>query len=410
MTAVPASMSSFDSRPLGRLFWKEYRQQRPLWIAVLVFGMALQLIVRVVMGALGRDMPAHELIEVVWSIPLCLSVFYMIGSSAMLFALEREERTSDWLVGLAAPPSWTLLAKYGFAIVSTLSLCTVMWLWALVLTVGHPVPLYELGPAYQSAGTKLVLMGVFFGMVFLGFLAWGARGSLTSRRVIEAVPVALVWWIMIVCVPMAAFALLVSGPMNSPRYDRLIEVGLGVAFLGVGVADVWLGWRWCRGKYVDARFLEDLNEWLSARLRWRKVRASRIPVRVEYEFSGWRTWQRLVWQERHRELLHTGLLAIVCAVGVLLPLFSLGQRESITFAIIVLIVPLPVAMGVLGFRFDTAGQQLRFLANRGSSPLAIWLAKQVVWLPRAFWIPAVAWGVACLADRKSTRLNSSHSS
>jgi len=208
--------------------------------------------------------------------------------------------------------------------------------------------------------------------------------------------VALVWWIMIVCVPMAVFALL--GPMNSPQYDRLIEVGLGVAFLGVGVADVWLGWRWCRGKYVDAKFLEDLNEWLSARLRWRKVRASRIPVRVEYEFTGWRTWQRLVWQERHRESLHTGLLAIACAVGVLLALYSLAQRDSITFAIIGLVVPLPVAMGVLGLRFDTAGQQLRFLANRGSSPLAIWLAKQVVWLPRAFWIPAVAWGVACLAE------------
>ena len=392
MTAAPASPSSFDARPLGRLYWKEYRQQRSLWLVTLTMGMVVQLVLRLVLPS-GR-----EVVEVVFGVPLFLSVFYLIGSSAMLFALEREERTSDWLVSLATPPGWTLLAKYGFVFVSTLTLCAVMLLWALVLTAGHPIPLFELGSAHQSAGTKLIGIGLFFGIVFLFFLAWGTLGSLTSRRVIEAVPVALVWWIMIVCVPMAVFALLMSGPMNSPQYDRLIEVGLGIAFLGVVTADVWLGWRWCRGKYVDAGFLDDLNEWLSARLRRRKVRASRIPTRVEYEFSGWRTWQRLVWQERHRESLHIGLLAIVCAVGVLLALFSLAQRDSFTFAIIGLIVPLPVAMGVLGFRFDTAGQQLRFLANRGSSPLAIWLAKQVVWLPRAFWIPAVAWGVACAAE------------
>ena len=127
-------------------------------------------------------------------------------------------------------------------------------------------------------------------------------------------------------------------------------------------------------------------------------RVSRVLARVESEFSGWRVWQRLVWQERHRESLHRLLLAVVCAVAVMLPLFSLFQRDSITFAIIGLIAILPVSMGVLGFRFDVQGQQLRFLANRGVSPLAIWLAKHAVWLPRACWIPVVCWGVAWLAE------------
>ena len=393
MTAAPAIARSLDARPLGRLFWKEYRQQRTLWLTMLAVGMVVQLVLRLVLPS-GR-----EVVEVVFGVSLFLSVFYLIGSSAMLFALEREERTSDWLVSLAAPPGWTLLAKYGFAIVSTLALCVVMLLWALVLTIGQPLPLDVFGAtAHDPVGWLLFVAGLTFGTVLLYFLAWGTLGSLTSRRVVEAVPVALVWWIFIVCVPMGVFAFVVGGQINSPRYDHVMQLGLGVALLGVVAADVWLGWRWCQGKYVDAQFLEDLNEWLSVRLRWRRVRASRIPARVESEFSGWRTWRRLVWQERHRESLHTGLLAIVCAVGVLLTLFSLAQRDSITLAIIGLIVPLPVAMGVLGFRFDTAGQQMRFLAHRGSSPVEIWLAKQVVWLPRAFWIPVVAWGVACAAE------------
>ncbi len=399
MTAAPVIARSLDARPLGRLFWKEYRQQRSLWLVTLAMGMVVQLAFRVL---LGSSLFERELMQLVWGVPLFMCVFYLIGSSAMLFALEREERTSDWLVSLATPPGWTLLAKYGFALVSMLALGAVMVLWALVLTAGHPIPLFEpvfeLGPEHQSTGMKLVGIGLFLGLVFLGVLAWGTLGSLTSRRVIEAVPVALVWWIMIVCVPMAVFAFLLNNQLNSTTKDRLIEVGLGIAFLGVVAADVWLGRRWCQGRYVDARFLDDFNEWASARLKRRKARASRIPARVEYEFSGWRTWQRLVWQERQRESLHTGLLVIVCAIGVLLALFSLADQGEITFAVIPFVVALPCAMGVLGFRFDAGAQQLRFLANRGASPTMIWLAKHAVWLPRAFWIPTVCWTVAWLAE------------
>ncbi|MEK6260474.1 MAG: hypothetical protein AABP62_17790 [Planctomycetota bacterium] len=406
MTAALAIARSLDTRPLGRLFWKEYRQQRTLWLTLLALGLVGQLVLRLVLPF------EREAVGVLFGVPLSMSVFYLIGSSAMLFALEREERTSDWLCSLAAPPGWTLLAKYGFVSVSTLALCAVMLLWTLVLTLGHPIPLfeppYELGPEHQSTGTKFVGIGLFLGIVFLGFLAWGVLGSLTSRRVVTAVPAGFVWWIATFLVPF--WIVLSFGPRAyAPGGRETVEgIGFGAGFLVAALLNVWLGWRWCLGKYIDAQFLDgfkelvsdDYKELFSVRLGWRKVTASRIPTRVEYEFTGWRTWQRLVWQERHRESLHLGLLAIVCSVGVLLALFRFGPNpsDSITFAVIGLIVPLPVAMGVLGFRFDAAGQQLRFLANRGSSPLAIWLAKQVVWLPRAFWIPAVAWGVACLAE------------
>ncbi len=398
MTTVPATaaQSSIDFRPFGRMFWKEYRQQRALWLAILTLGLIGQLVLRWVLP-IGR-----EAVEVLFSVPLSMPVFYLIGSSAMLFALEREERTSDWLVSLAAPPKWTLLAKCGFTFVSTPVMCIALLLWAMVLTLGERLPLDDWGTPEVFVWWRCLAVALWFGAVLLFFFAWGTLGSLTGRRVVEAVPLALVWWIAIVCLPMAALAMYASWfdpySWNSPKYDHVFEVGLGIALFGVVIADVWLGWNWCRGRYVDAQIIDDLNERLTARLRWRKERVSRVPACVESEFSGWRVWQRLVWQERHRESLHRGLLAIICAVGVLLPLYSRLQRESITFAIAGLIAILPVSMGVLGLRFDVQGQQLRFLANRGVSPLAIWLAKQAVWLPRAFGIPAVCWGVAWLAE------------
>jgi|GEM_PF-2553641 len=407
MTTAPAtaSQSSLDVRPFGRMFWKEYRQQRTLWVGVLVSGICLQLIARIVMSVTPfPEIQSSQAILFLYIIPLYLVPFFLIASTAMLFALEREERTSDWLLNLAAPPWPTLLAKSGCAIAGAVSLLLVMWLWAALLSVGSG---FELKSS-MNTGASLVwaavgMLGVL-SLVGAGFLLWGTLGSLTSRRVVTAVPTALVWWMAIYLVPMVTVIYL-----SWLRYGRMphVEIYLqslfpgfvAVCFLGTAALNVCLGLRWCRGQYFDASWLEELNDRLTAMLPWKRGRSSRVPVAIESEHSGWRTWQRLVWQERHRESLHTGLLVIVCATSLLLALYSLADGDgAITFAVIPLIVALPLVMGVLGFRFDAGGQQLRFLANRGTSSTMIWLAKQVVWLPRACWIPAVCWAVACLAE------------
>lgn len=54
---------------------------------------------------------------------------------------------------------------------------------------------------------------------------------------------------------------------------------------------------------------------------------------------------------------------------------------------------------MMGFESDVELQQLRFLCNRGISPAAVWLAKQVVWMPRAFWIISVLFGVSLFFER-----------
>jgi ABC-type transport system involved in multi-copper enzyme maturation permease subunit len=399
MTTVPATptsaSSSFDFRPFGRMFWKEYRQQRTLWTAVLVFGVSMQLIVRIAISLspiseINAGTFAPQAITALYIIPCYLVPFFLIASTSMLFALEREERTSDWLLNLAAPPWQTLLAKYGSAIAEAVSLLVVMWLWAAVLSVGSGFEFRPLVPTHTSlvwAAVQTLSALLLFGA---GFLLWGTLGSLTSRRVVTAVPSAIVWWLVIYLVPMvtAMYLYWFRYGRISLEVERYLEsyypTFVAVCFLGTASLNIYLGLRWCRGQYLDASWLEVLNERLTAMLPWRRGRSSRVPVGSESEHSGWRTWQRLVWQERNRESLHTGLLVIVCATSVLLALYSVADGDgSITFAVIPLISALPLVMGVLGFRFDAAGQQSRFLANRGTSPMAIWLAKHVVWLPRA---------------------------
>lgn len=382
--------------PLSRLLWKEYRQQRMLWLAVLAAGMVVQLVLRVLLPA------DSELVKVLWAAPLVIALFYLPGSAAMLFALEREERTSDWLLSLAPPSWWTLLAKYGYVAVSTLALVLSAWLWAVLLTLWLPHPSFdELFPTANlseaSVVWRLMAFGVTWGLTALGILAWGALGSLTSRRVVVAVPVGLVWWMFMMLVPLSVIATVFGNQLGRWR-SELESAVIWFGFVAVLAADVWLGWRWCLGRYLDAQWLDDWNERLHARLWWRGERVSRIPAVAESEYSGWRIWRRLTWQERRRESFHSGLLWIGCGVGVFLALYSGVRGDSITVGMLPLVVPLPLAMGLLGFRFDAAGQQLRFLAQRGTSPALIWLAKHAVWLPRAFWIPAVVFTVAMLAE------------
>ncbi len=410
MTTAPAtaSQSSFDFRPLGRMFWKEYRQQRTLWVGVLVSGICLQLIARILMSVTPfTEMQPSVAILFLYIIPLYLVPFFLIASTAMLFALEREERTSDWLLNLSAPPWPTLLAKSGCAIAGAVSLLLVMWLWAAVLSVGSGFEFQ--GLVHTGPSLVWITLGMLgtFSLVGAGFLLWGTLGSLTSRRVVTAVPAAIVWWLAIYAVPITTYLHLywlrygrhAFNGYPAGEADRLHLCYVTACLLLTAGLNIHLGLRWCRGQYLDASWLEGLNDRLTAMLPWNRGRSSRVPVAVENEHSGWRTWQRLVWQERHRESLHTGLLVIVCATSVLLTMYSLADGDgAITFAVIPLIVALPLVMGVLGFRFDAGGQQLRFLANRGTSPTMIWLAKHVVWLPRACWIPTVCWAVACLAE------------
>lgn len=379
--------SSQSFAPMSRLLWKEYRAQRAFWGAMFLFGIAPQLLFRIFLGN------SPDGIAAIWSMVGIAPCLFAIGSVAILFAGEREERTSDWLVQLSVPPLWMLLAKWGFVLIASLVL-TLMLMIASVILVWNVPTLRPDVHAWEPIAFSL--------WIFAGLFLWGVLGSLLSRRVVTAVPAMAFWWLMTMIVPVIWLPWLFGITFMHRWHQRTQEILMVLAYVAVGGIDVWLGWRWCLGKYLDAQFLDDLSSKLTAyqnRLWGRTVATSRVPARLESDNAWSREWQRLTWQERHREAYHRSLLYVGCVVGPLLAVLSVVQGVDLIPGIFPLVIAMPLAMGVLGFRYDGEGQPLRFLASRGISARTLWLAKHAVWLPRAIWIPSVIWLVALATEQ-----------
>ena len=208
-------------------------------------------------------------------------------------------------------------------------------------------------------------------------------------------------WTLLIWLPMIAiYTMFNLWNSNGSELDNRLSMSLfSLSTLLAIIADGVLGWRWCQGKYVDGTVVEDfckrLEGWFGERTGVVR-RSARVPKHAEYDQPWRRTWQRLVWQERHRESIHLALLVACCAIGAILIIADSMGNYGLAFLVILLCAAIPAAMGVLAFESDDDHQQLRFLASRGVSPISLWLAKQVVWLPRAFWITSVVFFVSLI--------------
>eukprot|EP00456_Euglypha_rotunda_P077360 TRINITY_DN729_c1_g1_i5.p1 TRINITY_DN729_c1_g1~~TRINITY_DN729_c1_g1_i5.p1 ORF type:complete len:989 (-),score=157.06 TRINITY_DN729_c1_g1_i5:1559-4525(-) len=374
--------SSHAVAPLSRLLWKEYRTQRSLWLVMLALGAVPQILMRF---SIGEPAPRAAL---VWVLVGVLPFLFVIGSTAILFAGEREERTVDWLMNLAAPPQWTLLAKWMFVLLATVSLATTLAISALLLVWSGPFAVDSAQGAYQRSADDGVVFRMMF--VFVGIFLWGALGSLVSRRVVTAVAAAGIWWVVTFLVPCIWFPGLLGFKPNLPGYSLVQERVAVLSFVAMAIANLGLGWLWCQGRYLDATVLDEVNLRVAETLsRWRGRTATkmRLPKGVEADSPWRREWQRLIWQERCRDRNHRNLLYSGYAICFVLGIMGYRYLNDFIPTVILLIVVLPMTMGILGFRYDGEGHPLRFLSNRGVEARILWLAKHAVWLPRAIWIP-----------------------
>ena len=363
----------------GRIFWKEYRSQRTLWLSCLLIEIAY-LVLRLVL-----IINPSEAAWILSDSPAAFSVLFAIGCGAVLFAGEREARGSDWLLSLSISPVATVCAKFAFAIIATVAIQLIAALpIAIVLKVFFQI----------EFGSHTAMSLVPFGLMVL---CWSILGSLLSRRVFTSLGAMVLGVIVTFYIPLilaiSLMYLFLRRELDSghPISNTIFFVFIVCLTLVVIWIDVQLGMRWCQGKYVDGsiieRFLVMIEQWLRDRTG-RVAKADRIPNRPEFDQPWRRTWQRLIWQERHRESLPLQIAVIGCVLGSMMVLSDvIGQFGSIFF-VFAICLALPTLMGMLTFESDTEGSQLRFLANRGLPEVSVWFAKQAVWLPRAFWITA----------------------
>ena len=354
--------------------WKEYRTQRSIWIVTFVIGILLEIISHVFF-----QIPAI-------AVPMVVPVFYAMACGAMLFSNERETRTSNWLLTLSASPAPLLSSKLVFAIVSTLLL-------QVSLAIPETGLLFAYEDDFRAGGGTLNLLFTPIGLLQL---IWSILGSLLSRRALFSIGATFFWQCILLVAPISLVFQFSRGDMHSK--DHLFSVVYTLMSILVALADLWLGWRWCQGKYTDGTLLDHaqlfLDQWTGERRStaplWR-----RIPKHAEYDRDWMRSWQRLVWQERHRESLHLYLLAIGCIAGPLMILMDMVviqmPPEEAGFKTLALFgcLAMPCMIGVLAFESDPEQQQLRFLNGRGVNPFPLWLAKQVVWIPRAVVITTI---------------------
>ncbi|MEI8381621.1 MAG: hypothetical protein WCJ09_15945 [Planctomycetota bacterium] len=366
--------------PVGRLMWKEYRIQRSLWLAMLIFGVVPQILLRILVTN------AENRVASVWAAVVMIPFFFVIASTAILFAGEREERTSDWLLNLSVRPIWTLVTKWGFSLLATLSLILVLSVSALLL-VWIPVDVQRVLADPQHDTSRAV---AGFTFMLFSFVLWGSLGSLVSRRVITAVPAMGLWWATtLICVSLISCVIHAASSIGT---DFVMMAAIVVG------ANLYLGWRWCLGHYIDAQTLTNLTTRIRERLRGSAPVASRVPKQTEVGDMWSREWQRLVWQERNRDSFHRLFVYGGCfaAVATAMAGRQLGYHQP--ELLMLLTSAIPLTMGVLGFRYDGEGQPLHFLNNRGINRRRLWCAKHFVWFPRTCAILSLIWIVALASE------------
>jgi hypothetical protein len=341
---------------LWRLVWKEYRVQRSFWLAIAVSAVGLMWLLMWLLDPRGRA-------EAPWLVALVLPVLFSLGSSAVSFASETEEGTTDLLRIMAARTSRVFCSKIAFSLAGTATMWICLLAVARLMTWDHALPRFN--------DRSLAGHGLMWMVYAVQLLAWGFFFSLICRKVLTAVCLTGVFSplsaVLIIAMfkkpgsdpPDAAFLLFVP-PLGALSYLLTIKMMSGLTL------DQWLPTRFAPGASVT------LSETVPADRRMARLAAVRETAPL------WRRlFTRLCWLE-FREALSLG--HVLWFAGLLLMVFfPLGSVAVPDPARTIFGVAFSSLLaGIWTFRAE-GGKRTRFLADHGLSPHAVWLSKQLVW-------------------------------
>jgi hypothetical protein len=350
--------------PLVRRFaWKEYRMLRGFWIASVVIGLLVQLLIYATWQY--RQDLASALFMVAWG----GAAFYSVGAAIMMFAAETEDHTRDYLRLL--PGDWRPI----FATKVLLALVTALLLGGVLTVLGGLIA--GSLPSQQAAAGILNVAGI----AVLEFLAWGLLFSMWWKHPLLAA---------VAAIAAASFgaqgAILATSNANNSwtteAYVRAVPVRLAICLV-VFAVDVWLGRRW-------------LYPVPNAKGRSKTPSPSPSPVYRGGGFpmasSSRRMFGRLLWQtwrEAWKPILVAVPLGIGLAVALLLPAYVQSLTRFTLQLPYVGLIP-PALLGALAFRADQQRDHRLFLTTHAVWPRYVWLARQVVWLAVAVIMGVVA--------------------
>jgi len=353
---------------MSRMVWKEFHALKMVWI-LCVLG------VLVLNGFLTVSAAAYHQTGysgVFWALALVVPAAFVVASTAVTFAGEREERTADWLVALAPPFASLYLTKQLFILVSGLAMQVFLAVAAACFTLTDQSARYS--PIQAGDVWETLRVSEF---VFLECLVWGTFWSLQTARPVQAIfkTIATLIAIFVVSGVSLDWAHMHGGSSTRGIWYGAVDTWgwLRTTWTVAVIAASWvLGQRWLDGRAFEW-------EAVFARLFRRRIAVARKAVRERAE--PWqRTWQRLWWLEQ-QSLKSFGVMTAVATVLSCLSILF-GERPTLAWMMSFTFLLILIA-GLQSWRGEQSRHQYRLLVNYGVSPLALWSNKLLMWLVAA---------------------------
>jgi hypothetical protein len=360
------------TQTVGRILWKELRAQRALFLTLVVGGVLMQLVVVGLHPFWSHPSPS-DIIDAALKVAVILTYSFAAGSTAILFAGEKETNTLALLQRV--PLRWgdLLIGKLALAIGGSLAVLAALAgsgaSMSLLAESSVSSIVQEVALAGQSAG-HLAEFLCFLIAVVLFF-------SLLLRDVLKALLLGVAF----------AFSLLVLGSLipSSPRWDLAIECANLAVLVAVIVVDVQLATRWLRESPLGPSWvptIEFRRGRSAAHAAGSLLDSARSPVAWRRSFSS------LAWKEwRQARPLFIPVLVLLLVASFIAFRFDTARPGWLLGWGNILI---GWVFGSASFRDDKTSRCYRMLAAHGVSPNSYWWTKQVVGMSLALLVTA-AW-------------------
>lgn len=388
-----------------RLFWKEYRVHRGLWLSALIGTVLLHGLLRALTDR------ASDLEEILWMTSAMLTGCFAVGAASVTFATEREDATHLRLISLSPSPTLTYLVKVIAILAGTAVLSVVTGFSALIIsTRWYPAtqPLDFL--SFPARFCFWITAGVGICMLF----------SLLFRHVFAALLVGALGTVI------AMMAVTITWETQETYYRHTIQqygvpddwywattgfnAFVGFVIFAIYCVNLVLARRWLSRAFFDDR-PSRIRLWIGrTRIRRASLQGGMtVEVGVESDLTtpvltpeeaaiqpaprlslSWlhmasgrrslRPFRFLRWKEALETRVPMLIGAAVTAALTVVATEGAYHTPEVTHFTI--LIGIPALLGLMTFRSEQRHNRFRLLGEHGLSPRTVWFSKHAVWFPR----------------------------
>lgn len=351
---------------IRRFVWKEYRTVRGLWLAVLVVGLLVDWVCGVLLTS-ATDWATLRL-----CVALASATLYAAGAAAILFAMEHEEQTYEFLRGLPATWRSMFVGKLLFATSSAIALAAVLSLMSLM--VG--------GFRWPAGNNASLALGVF-GVTIFEAIAWGTLCSLVFKRPLAAAIMTLVVGALAVHLAVNSTSAVAVASGDPQSYLNAVPLRIAIVVIVLGIAMlVARNWLVMGSGSTNSSSLLPFG-WLAALRSHIATPLGRVSEHLGRSRRG-SMLVRLVWQSWRESWKFLPLPIVAGASCIVISMIAdrlrvNAQSHAKAIGVVTMFFG-PALFGALAFSADQRRNHVRFLAEHAAAPRWVWLSRHMVWL------------------------------